>query len=360
VSIGVIDIPGDRRWAAMSRHPQAGLFSSAPWVAALAATYGFDCRAVVDERAGGLAAALPFVRVADIRGERIVCLPFSDYCDPLATDAAEWQELVAPLLDQGVPISLRCLRNEVPQQDDRFERRGHALWHGVDLERAEDAIWAGLEGSARQNVRKAERNGVQVREGRSLEDVHRFHLMHCHVRKEKYRLLAQPVAFFEQLHAAFVPEDRLTLLLAEVGGQAIAGILLLEWGDTLYYKFNASTDRAFCPNDLLVWESLRLGRRRGLARLDFGLSDPAQAGLVRYKRKFATEERQIALLRFQPADYRPDPRGDAVGRMLSQVTGLFTEPEVPDDVTRRAGDVLYRFFCCERSGAPHGTAGRQG
>jgi CelD/BcsL family acetyltransferase involved in cellulose biosynthesis len=344
MSIAVVDILDEGRWSGLAGHSRAGLFSSRSWVAALVRTYGLRCQAVVSERAGGLAAALPFARVADIRGERIVCLPFSDYCDPLTADVAEWRELVAPLLDHGVPVSLRCLNGAEPRQDPRFQRTGQALWHGVDLERAEDAIWAGLESSARQNVRKAGRHRVVVREGKTIEDVRIFHAMHCHVRKAKYRLLAQPVAFFEQLHAAFAPGDRLSVLLAEVDGQAIAGILLLECGDTLYYKFNASIDRVFCPNDLLVWESLKLGRRRGLRRLDFGLSDPVQTGLVRFKRKFATEERPIDLLRFAPAD-RVDTRGEAAGRVLSRITELLTEPGVPDDVTRRAGDELYRFFC---------------
>ena len=34
-----------------------------------------------------------------------------------------------------------------------------------------------------------------------------------------------------------------------------------------------------------------------------------------------------------------------VDRMLGQLTDLFTEPDVPDSVTERAGAALYRFFC---------------
>jgi hypothetical protein len=70
-------------------------------------------------------------------------------------------------------------------------------------------LWAGLAGSARQNVRKAESNGVAVRESRDVDAIRVFHRMHCHVRKSKYRLLAQPVAFLENFHQEFAPEDRL-------------------------------------------------------------------------------------------------------------------------------------------------------
>ena len=339
----IVDICDEPRWSELANHPFASLFSSKPWIAALARTYGFDCRAVVIERGGRIEAALPFVRVADIRGERVPCLPFSDFCDPLVTEPADWQALVAPLLDLEAPVSVRCLRNPLPVEDPRFIRHGQAVWHGVDLRRSEETIWSSLKGSARQNVRKAGRHGVTVREGRSLADVELFHAMHCHVRKSKYRLLAQPLAFFEQLHAAFAPDDQIIVLLAELDGRPIGGILLLQCQDTLYYKFNASTDAAFCPNDLLVWESLRLGLRRGLRRLDFGLSDPAQPGLVRYKRKYATEEQPIDLVRFQPA-VDADARGEATARLLSRMTELLTRPEIPDTLPNEAGDALYRYF----------------
>ena len=88
----------------------------------------------------------------------------------------------------------------------------------------------GLSASARQNVRKAERSGVVVRRGKTLEDVRLFHRMHCQVRKSKYRLLAQPLAFFENLYQAFAAIDRIIVLLAEFDGRPIAGNLPFGMG----------------------------------------------------------------------------------------------------------------------------------
>jgi len=144
------------------------------------------------------------------------------------------------------------------------------------------------------------------------------------------------------LYSSFA--DQLVVLLAEVDGTAIAGILFLIHGDTLYYKFNASIDLTLRPNDLLIWSGMRLGRERGLSALDFGLSDTAQPGLVRFKRKFATSERPIIELRWSPPDYS-DPRGHQAGEVLHRMTEILTAPEVPEAVTRGAGDELYRFFC---------------
>lgn len=344
MSAQVVDVRNGDFWTGMAEHRLGSLFSSPPWVEALARTYGFTISASVAGRHNAVENAILFSHVSDLRGDRVVCLPFSDYCDPLVEGGEAWDELVEPILALGLPVTLRCLRHEHALRDHRFAMVGEALWHGVDLTRDEEALWTGLSGSARQNVRKAQRNGVVVREERSLDAVHAFHRMHRHLRKSKYRLLAQPVAFFENLYEQFAPDDRLTVLLAEVDGTPIAGIFFLEWQGTLYYKFNASTDQTLCPNDLLAWEGIRMGRRRGLSRLDFGLSDIRQPGLVRYKRKYATEERTITMLRWQPPGHS-DPRGELASRTLSRLTHLLTAPEVPDEIAGEAGAELYRFFC---------------
>jgi CelD/BcsL family acetyltransferase involved in cellulose biosynthesis len=344
MSASLIDPRQDGLWATTARHPFSSLFSSPPWIDALARTYDLRFSASARIENGVVAAAIPFCHVQDVRGERVVCLPFSDYCDPLVEETADWDDLVEPILALGRPVSLRCLSSSIPARDDRFERVGRAMWHGVDLARSEDELWTGLSASARQNVRKAERSGVVVRRGKTLEDVRLFHRMHCQVRKSKYRLLAQPLAFFENLYQGFAATGRMIVLLAELDGRPIAGIFLLAWGDTLYYKFNASVDLWCRPNDLLVWHSILLGRSLGMERLDFGISDIDQPGLVSYKRKFATEEREVQMLRWRPPEYS-DRQGEQVTRVLNHVTQLLTDPSVPDEITRAAGEDLYRFFC---------------
>ncbi|HYG86285.1 MAG TPA: GNAT family N-acetyltransferase [Azospirillum sp.] len=344
ISAHVVDVRREAFWPAVAEHRLGSLFSSPLWGEALARTYGFDISASTATRRGSVESAILFACVSDMRGDRVVSLPFSDYCDPLVEDADAWSELLEPILAMGVPVSFRCLHHEVAPNDPRFTVMGHALWHDVDLTRSEDELWAGLSGSARQNVRKAMRNGIVVREARDMEAVRTFHRMHCHLRKTKYRMLAQPIGFFENLHELFSPGDRLTVLLAERDGDAVAGIVFLEWGDTLYYKFNASLDPVNCPNDLLAWEGIRYGNRRGLCRLDFGVSDLDQPGLIRYKRKYAARERTATRLRWLPPGHA-DARGEQAGRTFGRLTELFTRPDVPDDVTAAAGNELYRYFC---------------
>jgi CelD/BcsL family acetyltransferase involved in cellulose biosynthesis len=320
------------------------LFVSQPWLEALAATYGFRIRAATLGTVGAVSDAVLFCEVDDIRGRRIVSLPFSDYADPLVADAAAWRRLVDPILATGAPARFRCLRNRIPLADPRFAHVNAVVWHGADLTPAPGDMWARLAGPARQNIRRAEHAGVSVRVGCSLDDVATFYALHRRLRRAKYRLFAQPFAFFANLHAAFSGQDGILVLLAEIGGRAIAGILFLVHRDGLYYKFNASTDLAVRPNDLLIWRGMLLGRERGLRRLDFGVSDLDQPGLVRFKRKFATEERPVTELRW-PGTRANDAAGRQAGAMLGRLTEILTAPGVPDEVTQAVGDELYRYFC---------------
>jgi CelD/BcsL family acetyltransferase involved in cellulose biosynthesis len=344
MTVSIIDVRQDGFWEAAREHPFTSLFSSPLWAEVLVQTYNFKIQALASVQQGRVESAILFSQISDLRGDRVVCLPFCDYCDPLVNDASAWDTLVDRLLAFGVPVTLRCLRNKLPANDHRFVNVAHALWHAVDLTRSEKEIWNGLSGSARQNIRKAARNGVAIREACDADAIREFHRMHCHLRKSKYRLLAQPVAFFERLQEVFGPEGRIVILLAESAGVPVAGIVFLQWGNTLYYKFNASIDTSLCPNDLLAWEGIRLGQRRGLERLDFGLSDCDQPGLIRYKRKFASEESSIATLRWFPPDHI-DHRGDLAQETLRRMTELLTRSDVPDEIAAAAGNELYRFFC---------------
>jgi hypothetical protein len=89
---------------------------------------------------------------------------------------------------------------------------------------------------------------------------------------------------------------------------------------------------------------MMLGRHLGLAHMDFGLSDLEQPGLVRFKDKFATEKRPIAELRWTPPG-EADVRGQQAGALLHRLTSVLTSGNVPDEVTRAAGDEIYRLFC---------------
>src|SRR6266403_132161 len=100
---------------------------------------------------------------------------------------------------------------------------------------------------------------------------------------------------------------------------------------------------SYWPNDFLIWEGIQRGKERGFSYLDFGLSDIDQEGLVRYKRKFGTEEKTISFLRHEP-NGPPAPAEKELRQLLGTLTNRFTDHLVPDLVTEKAGEDLYRLF----------------
>ncbi len=336
----------DPIWQQLVTQQASTVFHSPEWIRVLQETYRFDIGAyVMLDEAGNPRAGIPFGVIEDMMDPRMACLPFSDFCDPLVANLEEWRCLADRLLGSRQRISLRCLHNQTPLADKRFTLAGRAKWHCVDLQREEDEIWQRLHGSARRAIKKARRSGVTVRISRQKDDLRAFFELHLGVRKYKYKLLAQPYRFFENIWKQFIAPGKGVLILAVYEEEVIGGVLFLEWQDTLYYKFNASNPDAIAlrPNDMVVWAGIRFGQSRGLHILDFGLSDWEQEGLLQYKRKFATAEKTISMLRYTP-EGSPSAKEKQLRQLLSQLTDLFVDASVPDSITEKAGDSLYQFF----------------
>lgn len=332
-------------WQRLVQDQKSSVFHSPEWLYVLSDTYGFQMAAdVLVDDGGSPIAGIPYCYVSDLRGERLVTLPFSDYCDPLVSNSDEWQALTTQIPTGRVPYLIRCLHNTLPLEDQRFTCFNRAKWHGVDLNADIEMLWQNLHPSARRAIRKAERLGVTVRQAHDMEDLRKFYELHLRVRKQKYHMLAQPYRFFEHIWRQFIAVQRGALLIAEYEGNAIGATIYLAWQGRLYYKFNASDPGglSFRPNDLLAWSGMKYAHERRYRFLDFGLSDWDQEGLVRYKRKFASEEKTISFLR-----YRPDEALQSsaeFGALLPHLTDLFTDENVPDHITEKAGELLYRFF----------------
>ena len=346
MNIVTIDPQRDPLWKTLVNKYRTDVFHSPAWIAALNATYDFEIKAlVVLDETGEPRSGVAYGRIEDMMDPRIASLPFSDFCDPLVNNPADWEALVTQLLAEDCRLNFRCLHNDVPLSEDRLTFVNRAKWHAIDLRREVDDMWMGLHSGARRAIKKAKRQGITVRVAESKDDLRAFFLLHLKLRKYKYNLLAQSYRFFENIWDNFIPQGHGALMVAVHEDQVIGGVFFLEWQNKFYYKFNASDQNQVTlrPNDLVVWEGMQYGQARGYQYLDFGLSDWEQEGLLRYKRKFATEEKTISFLRHTP-EGAPGDKEKQVRQLLPQLTKLFVENDVPDEVTEQAGDMLYRFF----------------
>lgn len=341
-----IDPLTDERWDQYVRsHHGSDVFHSTSWLKVLDLTYGFDLHAILVVEDGETVGGAVYADVDGLGPVRRKSLVFSDFCDPLLRQASAWLPLERALLAEGHPFSMRCREFRPPRDDERIRSTGEVAWHRGDISRSTDEIWQSLHPSARRAIRKAEKAGVDIQAAESLSDVRDFYLLHLEVRARKYGLLAQPFSFFENIWREFLEREAGELLLALVDDRVVGGTMYLDWGETAYYKFNASDVELLTvrPNDLLLWSEIVRAKKRGLSWLDFGVSDLDQPGLIRFKEKYATESGQVATFMAGP-ELHPDHEESRVRDVISQMAGLTTGDEVPREITERAGEILYRYF----------------
>lgn len=336
----VIDPVESRAWETLAR-AQGSLFSSPLWIGALQDTYELEFEAwVVRDDEGSVVAGMPVAGLGSGEWRRLSTLPFSDYCNPIDPTGAAWPAMANELVSRGLPAEVRVLGEALPVSDGPLhEEAPPDMWHGVALDADEERAWAALPGSARRAIRKALDSDIEIRITNDLASLRAFYDLHLGTRKQKYRLLAQPYELFTSLQKRF--GDDMVVLGAWHGPDLVAGILLLTWRDTLYYKFNASSPKALemRPNDLLMWRATRFGVSQGLGLLDLGRTDADHESLARYKRKYATSEMALHTLRL--GRFQRDP---AVGQILGPMTELLTRPDVPDTITEEAGALVYHHF----------------
>lgn len=161
-----------------------------------------------------------------------------------------------------------------------------------DLTADEDALLAAMKPKWRYNIRLAERRGVIVRPGTG-DDLPVFYTMYQET-GGRDGFLVRPFGYYQAIWARFLAEGLAHLLLAEVEGQPVAGLILFRFGPTAWYFYGASTaqSRDLMPNHALQWAALRWAKAAGCTRYDWwgapdvlAESDPMW-GVYRFKQGF--------------------------------------------------------------------------
>ncbi len=194
----------------------------------------------------------------------------------------------------------------------------------VDLRPDEDTLLARMKAKTRYNVRLAGRRGVQIRSGDEADLKTFYSLYRETARRDGF--LIRPPAYYLDLWTQFLRAGRARLLLAEVEGAPIAGLMLFLFGQTAWYMYGASSSqyRNLMPNHLLQWEAIRLARRLGCTQYDmwgapdhFDQSDPMW-GVYRFKTGFGGETiRGMGAFDYPPSAWRYWIYTAAMPRMLA-------------------------------------------
>jgi lipid II:glycine glycyltransferase (peptidoglycan interpeptide bridge formation enzyme) len=205
----------------------------------------------------------------------------------------------------------------------------------VDLRSPVDEIFGRLRAGTRSNVRKASRKGVTVHD--DSRGVARLYPLIA-ATAARQRFTPYPLRYYETLWDVFRDGGFARVLIAERADEAIAGLLLVCFGDSVIYKIGGwSGERSNVhPNELLHWTAIESSCGHGFDYYDLEGIDAAVAravasgvpvddvgatGTTRFKLGFGGD-----LATFPPAydrGYRPLGRGVVrVGPTLSRCLPL--------------------------------------
>jgi lipid II:glycine glycyltransferase (peptidoglycan interpeptide bridge formation enzyme) len=155
----------------------------------------------------------------------------------------------------------------------------------------DDALLAGMNQQWRRNIRKAAKEGVEVRTG-GREDLSDFHRIYVET-AERDGFTPRPLSYFELMWEALTAEaaERLRLYLAQHQGDLVAATTMVQVGDHAWYSYGASTTakREVRGSNAVQWQMMRDARDAGAMVYDMrGITDTVSAddphaGLLQFK-----------------------------------------------------------------------------
>ncbi|MHB8056960.1 MAG: FemAB family XrtA/PEP-CTERM system-associated protein [Desulfuromonadaceae bacterium] len=235
---------------------------------------------------------LPYVHMkSSLFGNFLVSLPFFNYggllCNEESTEKMLLDTSIKMLDGTGAAhIELRHLNKCA----DVKETKQHKVSMILDLQRNEEEQWMSLDSKVRNQVRKAEKNGLRAISGH-INLLDSFY----EVFSRNMRDLGTPVYdknFFRNTLEEF--SDSTEIIIVKQAKKTVAAAILTWHRDTLEVPWASSIREAreLCPNNLLYWEAIRFAIYKKASRFDFGRSTPGE-GTYCFKKQWGAKPVQL-------------------------------------------------------------------
>jgi Acetyltransferase (GNAT) domain len=339
LNLQIVDPETDQRWDDyVQTHPKGLIYHHSAWRRVLESSFGYQpyYAALQDSSRGQFQGVLPLMMAGSkISGRRLISLPFTSHCTPLL-DGLDLEELVDCLGRQCPGLGYLELRFLGPAQP-RLESRKDYVTHSLELGPGPERLFKKFHPtSIRQRIKRAERNGLKFRLAETENDLKEFFKLHIDVRK-KHGLPPHRYAFFSNMWRILKPKGMLLLPIVEHDGRAVAGAVILRFRDTFIYEYGAS-DQAklhLGPNQLLIWEVIKLACCQGARVLDLGRSAITHLSLIEFKTRWGAMTKQLTYC-FYPKARRFNTRDGLARSMLGAINRW-----LPNRVLQLEGELIY-------------------
>ena len=156
----------------------------------------------------------------------------------------------------------------------------------LDLSGTRDELWARIGSTRRNDIRRAEKKGVEVGAG-DVSQLEAYHGMLCETLGRSDRTPLR-LSFFSKLLAGLAHSGAATFLVARMDGRPVAGAVMLHSRNKTVYWSGASSEegRSAAANVLVQWMGILDARERGSLMYDFLGIDPRLPGISAFKESF--------------------------------------------------------------------------
>jgi hypothetical protein len=322
--------------------PGATFFHTAAWAKVLAESYDYKPVYLADNKNNELAALCAMMDVRSrLTGCRGVSLPFTDYCEPIASDPQQFQEMLNEAIMFGKKQSWKYL--EFRGGERFFQNVEPSAWfygHTLDLAADHQAILKRMRDSTRRNIKKAEKENITIAISNSLAALDDFYRLNTQTRRD-HGLPPQPYRFFERLYDYVLAKNMGFIILAHFQNQAIAANVYFHFGDQLIYKYGASNKA--CQhrraNNLIMWEAVKWGCDNGCKSLCFGRTEPDNEGLRHFKNGWGAKECKIRYYRYDLQKKAFITRGQTINSVYNKLLN-----KTPLPILKILGKIMYRHM----------------
>lgn len=334
----------DTRWKLFTEvHSEASAFHRVEWLQALKTCYGYEPVVFSSSPAHApLTNGLVCCRVQSaLTGSRLVSLPFSDHCQPLAGDPEEMDILLAHAADTVARNRWKYLEIR-PTHHAPNPRRGFAIsdsyyWHRLDIDRPDEFLFKSFhKNCVQRKIRRAERELLRYEAGCTETLLNHFYKLLIMTRRRQ-NIPPQPLKWFRTLMAVMGQSMRIHVALK--GETPVASILTISDKKTLVYKYGCSDARFsnLGGTAMLFWNAIQEAKANGLEELDMGRSHPDNLGLVTYKEHWGAKRSTVHYWRYpaQAATSRPESAIKYAKHLISVA---------PDASLVMLGNLFYRHI----------------
>ncbi|HMU42079.1 MAG TPA: peptidoglycan bridge formation glycyltransferase FemA/FemB family protein [Ignavibacteriaceae bacterium] len=322
--------------------PNYSFFNTKEWLELITESYNYKNISIITNSPDSSFEYFPLVEINSfITGRRAVCLPFSDYCEPLIADQTAFDNCFNKLLQQGEKAKWKYLEIKggaefLYQNQPAAIDYGHLLYLNSD----EQKLFSSFSSNTKRNIKKSLSEGLKVEISSTQKALNDYYHLNLITRK-RHGLPPQPYKFFQNLFDKIIKTGRGNICLVSHDKQIIAGAIYLHFGKKVLYKYGAS-DLSFQnlrANNLVMWEAIRHYAALGYEEFYFGKTEPENDGLRRFKNGWNTIEYEIKTYRY---DFRKKNFVKLITKTHGEHNKYFAALPIP--VLKVIGKIAYRHI----------------